>query len=95
MTGFQPMGGLDLTAVGQCEIAGAVRRAARFQQWPGGEPSVATVTELQRKSLCIVTMATTVDRWEGKEGGREGWREMVRGREREKKEWERLGDGMR
>ncbi|KAF3853310.1 hypothetical protein F7725_013998 [Dissostichus mawsoni] len=29
------------------------------QQRPGGKPSVATVTELRIKSLCIVTKATT------------------------------------
>lgn len=50
---------------------GVDRRAARFQQWPGGKPSVATATELQRKPLCIVTKATTVDGW----GVREGWRD--------------------
>lgn len=59
------MGGLDPKG-GQYKPAGADRRAARFQQRPGGKPSVATVTELQRKSRCIVTKATTVDRWGGR-----------------------------
>lgn len=54
---------------------GVDRRAARFQQWPGGKPSVATVTELQRKSLCIVTKATTVDGWGVRERRMDGWKE--------------------
>lgn len=63
--------------------AEANQRAARFQQRPRGKPSVATVTGLRRKSLCIVTTATTV----GKVGeGGEGEGEDGRPREKRKDE---------
>lgn len=87
------------SAGGQHKPAGADRRVARFQQRPGGKPSVATVTELRRKSLCIVTKATTVDRWGRREGG-EGWTDGERGdlarrggREKERKGRDGAGEG--
>lgn len=89
MSDFQPMHGLILSR-GQYKLAGVDRRAACFQQRPGGKPSVATVTEPRRKSLCIVTKATTVDRWgrkdrQGRRKGKGGKR-RVGERRRDRKE---------
>lgn len=77
---------MDLPAVSLEPGLERPQRAARLQQGPGGKPSVATVTELQRESLCIVTTATTVDRW----GGRERRRKEREG-EKEEEEREKIG----
>lgn len=76
-------------------------RAACVQQRPGGKPSVATVTGLQRKRLCIVTKETTVVMWGGRGGRMDGWEERKeKGEIRQKRQsknnsmrW-REGEGM-
>lgn len=65
-------------------------RAASVQQRPGGKPSVATVTELRRKFLCIVTKATTVVGWGGREERMERGKSW-RGEGKKERKRERLG----
>lgn len=86
--------GLDRTAATSSKLEWTERRCAsppqKKKKMPGGKPTVATVTALWRKSLCIVTKATTVDR-RAREGRMDGWmRERWLGEEW-KRMWEEEG----